>query len=290
MRKVLVIGDTMLDVYHEGKITRNSPENPLAPVFDYIGKYERLGGACNVAANISTLSNKDFEIHYFGFNTHKIEQMLNEYSVKCFGIPNSDILIKNRYITDNKQVFRVDEFLKYSENYEELLLMKLRQHLEENPDYSLIVVSDYNKGTISFETLKMLEMYDKCLKIADLKVFRSGMESFKFPTTIFKSNEKELTENPQIADLNCRCLITTLGEKGYKFYQKEPLSMGQSSAISSDTPVDVTGAGDVFLASLCVRFMEIGDEIHKLCDFANFVSAEKIKHMGTVCVKREWIK
>lgn len=290
MRKVLVIGDTMLDVYSVGKITRMSPETNTSPVFDYIDSYKRLGGACNVAANISTLSNKDFEIHYFGFNSYEVEMMLNEYGVKCFGIPNSDILIKNRFICDDKQVFRVDKKLKYSEDYEELLLMKLRQHLDENPDYSLIVISDYNKGTISFETLKILEMYDKCLKIADLKIFRSGMESFKFPTTIFKSNEKELAENPQIADVDCRSLITTLGEKGYKFYQKEPLSLGQSGAISSDPPVDVTGAGDTYLAALSVRYMEIGDVIHKLCDFANTIAAEKIKHMGTVCVKREWIK
>ena len=51
---VLVVGDPMLDVYHDGYVERISPEAPV-PVFVEFTRETRMGGAANVAANVRAL-------------------------------------------------------------------------------------------------------------------------------------------------------------------------------------------------------------------------------------------
>ena len=52
--KILVVGDVMLDEYWYGNSNRISPEAPV-PIVNFDNKELRLGGAANVAANISSL-------------------------------------------------------------------------------------------------------------------------------------------------------------------------------------------------------------------------------------------
>ncbi len=292
MKKVLIIGDTLLDVYSEGKIERFSPEAANVPVFDYIGEFKRLGGACNVAANIRTLAKEEYEIHYFGFYSFEVLKMLEEYKIQCFGIPNGDILIKNRFITNNRQVFRLDKGLRYSSEYEKVFLMKLNQHLIENKDYSLIVISDYNKGTVNDGVLFRSEDYKNCLKIVDIKKLRGLAEYDDFSTTIFKCNEKEFEENNGLRDFKCAGYAVTCGEKGYYFHLKNSSGMDDVSwapSLSKEPPVDVTGAGDAFVAGMAVAYLESDNQVRSICDLGNKAAAAKIKHVGTTAVKREWL-
>ena len=53
-QKILVIGDVIMDEYIEGSVTRISPEAPI-PILDKKKQYYRLGGATNVAENLSSL-------------------------------------------------------------------------------------------------------------------------------------------------------------------------------------------------------------------------------------------
>lgn len=294
MKKVLIIGDSMLDVYHQGKVERISPEAPV-PVFVKLDSYERLGGACNVAANIRSLSGETKEklqIDYFGFYSYKINNMLENCEISCSGVPVQDVVTKNRYICGNYQVFRVDENEKYSLEYEEILQMKLRQFLDssKNELYDLIIVSDYNKGTVNFNVLKMLENYDKnTLKIIDLKKLRKGMEHFDFSSSVFKCNQTEYDLNNQIEDINCKAVVVTMGENGYRWLQKNPFETGRMPSVALDKPTDVTGAGDVFLAAMAVSFLSGKVKIHEMTHCGNIAAAEKIKHMGTVAIKKDWI-
>ena len=53
-KRVLVIGDVMVDAYLKGKVNRMSPEAPV-PIVDLFEKDERIGGAGNVALNLAAL-------------------------------------------------------------------------------------------------------------------------------------------------------------------------------------------------------------------------------------------
>ena len=62
--KVGVIGDVMLDSYYWGKVERISPEAPV-PVVTVSKKELRIGGAGNVALNLSSLGAQPFVISVF---------------------------------------------------------------------------------------------------------------------------------------------------------------------------------------------------------------------------------
>ena len=51
---VLVIGDAMLDTFIVGRVTRISPEAPV-PVVTFDHETHRIGGAANVAHNVTAL-------------------------------------------------------------------------------------------------------------------------------------------------------------------------------------------------------------------------------------------
>ena len=53
-KKVLIVGDVMIDAYIIGKVERVSPEAPV-PVVNVERHENRLGGAANVALNIQAL-------------------------------------------------------------------------------------------------------------------------------------------------------------------------------------------------------------------------------------------
>ena len=54
---IVVFGDVMLDRYISGSVDRVSPEAPV-PVLKPIKEEIRLGGAANVALNLSSLGSK----------------------------------------------------------------------------------------------------------------------------------------------------------------------------------------------------------------------------------------
>src|ERR1700749_466499 len=63
--KVLVVGDIMLDRYIHGEVERISPEAPV-PVIRHAQRYERAGGAANVAMNLAGLGCQTFLSGFWG--------------------------------------------------------------------------------------------------------------------------------------------------------------------------------------------------------------------------------
>src|ERR1700710_3204924 len=63
--KVLVVGDLMLDRYILGDVDPISPEAPV-PVLRHVQRYERPGGAANVAMNLAGLGCKTLLAGFWG--------------------------------------------------------------------------------------------------------------------------------------------------------------------------------------------------------------------------------
>ena len=108
--KTLVFGDVMLDRYVSGAVERVSPEAPV-PVLKPIKEEIRLGGAANVALNLSSLGSKVSLIGVTGkdssskqiFNLLKDNKIKNEL-VKS----NSPTIPKTRLLSSKQQLLRVD--------------------------------------------------------------------------------------------------------------------------------------------------------------------------------------
>ena len=112
-KKVLIVGDAMIDSYMWGEIKRISPEAPV-PIVN-INKYEkRLGGAANVALNVKSMGAQPILCSVIGNKKNSIvfKNLMKESNLSIEGIVFSDLrqtTIKTRVIANNKHQLRIDE-------------------------------------------------------------------------------------------------------------------------------------------------------------------------------------
>lgn len=231
--KVLLVGDNCEDVYRYGTVDRISPEAPV-PVFKFSHEESRPGMAANVAENLDKLG-CDVDI-FIGQTSKKIR------------------LIDSR---SGQHIVRIDE-----DKQSEPVVFETNI-----PDfYDAVVVSDYNKGTVSYDLLKEIRsLYSGPIFIDTKKTDLSMLEG-----CYVKINELEyskLKAQPPIDKL-----IVTMGKNGAMWNQR-----------NYDAPkvgvVDVTGAGDTFLAALTYSFIDKGD-VDKAISFAIKAASITVQHMG----------
>ena len=111
-KKILVIGDIMLDIYYRGEVDRISPEAPV-PVFKKNNEMSVLGGAANVAANLSAAGQRVSMVAATGKDMQgkRIIELLSEIGVEYTKIVIWDrpTITKTRFLAgNNQQVLRVD--------------------------------------------------------------------------------------------------------------------------------------------------------------------------------------
>lgn len=229
--KVLLIGDSCIDQYVWGAYTRISPEAPV-PIFTIDHITENAGMAANVRAN------------------------LESFGIDVTFITNQEIILKSRYIDKKtkQHLFRVDK--------EQTCVP-----LEDIPDfknYDLVVVSDYDKGLISYDYLKKLRSaYTGTIFIDTKKSDLKQLEGY-----ILKINKSEWQAAKTFTDN----VIITLGEKG-------ALYQGKIYPASEVEVFDVCGAGDTFLSALVAKYLET-KSLDISIRYANLAAAVSVKHFG----------
>jgi D-beta-D-heptose 7-phosphate kinase/D-beta-D-heptose 1-phosphate adenosyltransferase len=234
--RVLVIGDVCIDEYRYGEIRRVNPES-TAPLLNFEKKEEKMGMAFNVAQNL-----------------------------KAFGVDvilsvSEEISRKIRYIDrrTGEHLLRVDHDVQ-AKPYK--VGSKYR--------FDAIVISDYNKGFVTSETIWKLRQRFAGPIYMDTK--KKNLADF--PGIYIKINQRELYESTSIPDPEH--LIVTYGAKGCGY--KESLYPARMIEV-----VDVCGAGDVFLAAMVYKHLETGD-MDVALPFANEKAALSCQSLGTVCV------
>ena len=108
----LVIGDLMLDQYIFGEITRISPEAPI-PILKKEKEQFRMGGAANVAANLSGLGIKTVLAGLVGrdINGERLTQLIKQKLISSRGLMKSKTptTTKTRIVSGQQQIIRIDE-------------------------------------------------------------------------------------------------------------------------------------------------------------------------------------
>ena len=111
-KKIAVIGDVILDEYIKGQAERISPEAPI-PVIKVNSKYYSLGGAANVARNLSRLGVNVFLYGLLGNDTSGkiIKNSLKEEKINDNLLKSNKIktIIKTRVVSDGQQIVRYDQ-------------------------------------------------------------------------------------------------------------------------------------------------------------------------------------
>ena len=305
--RVMIIGDVMIDAYTEGVVERMSPEAPV-PVLDVRKRYNRLGGAANVALNINALGAEPYICSVIGndMKGKKFLQLLDENGLETSHIALSgcrSTTLKERIISSGKQMMRIDQedtFDLTDEEQQQLITIISEALKSEKID--CIILQDYNKGVLTkslIEATIALAREKNIPVVVDPK--KKNFLAYK-NVTLFKPNAKELREGladednniesntEKIQDLlQCKMVMTTLSEKGIIIRANtEPTEFHHISAHHRDI-VDVSGAGDTVLsvASLCIVAHETPFNIAAISNIAGGLVCEKV---GVVPIDKEKLR
>ena len=185
----------------------------------------------------------------------------------CVDFNYDQISLKTRLIDirSKQQLLRIDH---------DLVSQPLDLSARDLSDYNAIVVSDYNKGTIDYATVQDLRQRYTGPIFVDTK----KTDLAKFEGCIVKINNLEYS----LTRSQCSNLIVTRGRDGAVYQGTEYL-------VDEIDVVDVCGAGDTFLAALCVGYLSNHADIPTAIKFANRAAAVTVQHTGVYAPTMEEI-
>jgi D-beta-D-heptose 7-phosphate kinase/D-beta-D-heptose 1-phosphate adenosyltransferase len=297
-RKVVILGDVMLDEFVWGDVSRISPEAPV-PVVDIRRESVHLGGAANVLANVVALGARACVVGVIGDDSagDRLRASLKEasplqaedYLVVAKGRPSTT---KTRIIAHNQLVVRADREQRTPVNgqVEQRILASLKQALE---DADAFVVSDYDKGVVTPRVLQeILDVaYQRVPVLIDPKI--RNFAHYR-PATLITPNHHEalrMTNMEEDSDdglyksaqairqkLGCDAVLITRGDRGIMLLQ------GDSDPVFVETAArevfDVTGAGDTVIATLATS-LAAGATMFEAANLANHAAGIVVGKVGT---------
>lgn len=294
---ILVIGDIMLDRYWSGPSTRVSPEAPV-PVVKITEIEDRLGGAANVAKNLSTLGCNTTLCGVIGDDDagNSIISLLKKHNIHNAVESKSDTqtITKLRVLSRHQQLLRLD-FEEPSANTAPKTLLKNIDALIEKAD--VVILSDYAKGTI----LDAASIINTCRK-KDIPIFvdPKGHNFSRYKNANFitpnKSefeleagkcaNVEEIFEKAEKLKgaLTVDGILVTLGEKGMALVNKNEVP--HASAATAKDVYDVTGAGDTVIATFAASYAA-GTNTRDAMRLANIAAGIVVGKLGTSSVTPE---
>jgi D-beta-D-heptose 7-phosphate kinase/D-beta-D-heptose 1-phosphate adenosyltransferase len=230
--RILLIGDSCIDEYQYGTVDRISPEAPV-PIFKYLRSDEKPGMVYNVRNNLEKLG-------------CEVTLLTREPSRKIR-------LIDGR---TGHHIARVDH---------DVLTVPIDVLPNATLNYDAIVISDYNKGVVTYELVEELIKIGNCPVYIDTK----KKDLARFEGAFIKINS---LENSAATSYPTE-LIVTLGKHGARY--KDKIYSAPSIEVS-----DVCGAGDTFLSAL-VYFHLTTCNMELAIPLANKASAVTVQKVGT---------
>ena len=301
-KKVLIIGDAMIDSYMWGEINRISPEAPV-PIVEIKNYENRLGGAANVALNIQSLGAEPILCSIIGNDNKGIlfNNLMQKSNITTKGIikiAGRKTTTKTRVISDNKHQIRIDEEDTHEIENEDKLL-KLVNSILNNID--VIILQDYNKGVLTPKIItQIIEVANrkKIPTIVDPK--NKNFNCYK-NCTIFKPNLSEIKlgmnielnydniEEIKIAStklrqsLKAQAILLTLSDKGICINSKEEFTY--TPAFKRNI-IDISGAGDTVLsvAALCLALNINNNYLSIISSLAGGIVCEEV---GVVPINKQ---
>ena len=230
--KILLVGDNGIDQYQYGTVSRISPEAPV-PVINYTHTITKPGMAANVKDNLEKLGCDVKFIH--GIRTCTKTRIIDSKSKQHLVRIDQDE--RSKPVTIDSTILN---------------------------QYDAIVISDYNKGSVEYDTVEYIRKNYSGPIFVDTK----KTDLARFDGCYVKINQVEY----EAAKTYPTELIVTLGRNGVK-YKEHEISTPQVEAF------DVCGAGDTFLSALAFEYV-ITKDILKAINFATRAASVTIQHVG----------
>ena len=301
-KKVLVVGDAMIDAYMWGEINRMSPEAPV-PVVEVKKHENRLGGAANVALNLQSLGATPILCSVIGNDSQSIlfKQLIQNANLSNKGLLTATgrrTTLKTRVIAENKHQLRIDEEDTHPITCETEFLNLIQEIIA---DVDVVILQDYNKGVLTAKVIA------KVIEIANTKNIPTIVDPKKQNflayknCTIFKPNLAEIKAgmnidfNPDITQeiekaaadlrelLNAKGVLLTLSGRGICINTKENFT--HTPAFKRNI-IDVSGAGDtvIAVAALCLASNMNLNDLSVLSNLAGGLVCEEV---GVVPIQKE---
>jgi D-glycero-beta-D-manno-heptose-7-phosphate kinase len=296
-RRVLVVGDAMLDRYWFGTVERISPEAPV-PIVRVEREEERLGGAANVALNVQSLGARACLMTVVGDDppARALQSLLQNNGVETIlgHDPSVTTIVKLRVIGRSQQLIRADF---ESPPANEALLQMLSSFERTLPSSDAVLFSDYGKGGLTHigRMIKLARAAGKSVLI-DPK----GNDYSRYAgATVITPNRAELMQvvgrwrdeqdlferaHSLRENLGLDAVLLTRSEEGMTLFD---VNEGQPSRFDVQAQArevfDVTGAGDTVIAT-CAVMLGCGLSLRDAVPIANRAGAIVIGKFGTASV------
>lgn len=319
-KKIMVIGDIILDQYIQGHVSRLSPEAPV-PVVVQEKSFYTPGGAANVAHNLCGLTARAVLVGRIGgdHEGHILLRELRKKRIDARGIfidKTLPTICKTRVIAQHQQVVRIDRE-KAEDTPNKRVSDKIINFVRRNlGSCDAVILSDYGKGLITPQLVSFVR--DLALAKKKIITIDPKVEHFNYyrNVTAITPNLKE-TENairnikitsalPEKLEihfdrlhndvqidaagkellkyLNPDCLLITLGEHGMRLFEKQKAPVVIKT--KAKEVYDVSGAGDTVIATFTLG-LSAGASKKEAADLANLAAGIVVGKLGTVAVARQ---
>lgn len=299
-KRIIALGDLMLDEFIFGRVRRISPEAPV-PVVDVERQTLALGGAGNVVSNLVALGANAVPLGVVGddADSHRLRTAFAAIGVSTDGLvtdTSRPTTLKTRIIAHNQQVVRADRESRrqIGSEIEDRIVERFQV---EAVSADALVVSDYSKGLLTASLLSrvLTDARERGLTVC-LDPKMRNLTSYQ-PVTVITPNHQEAAEAAGIAiedaeslieagcrilgSIDCRAVLITRGEEGMTLFNGD----GRVTHIPTVARevYDVTGAGDTAIATLTLA-LAAGASFEEAAVLANHAAGVVVGKLGTATV------
>lgn len=305
-KKIVVLGDVMIDAYMWGSVKRVSPEAPV-PIVNLTKQEDRLGGAANVALNLVSLGAEVTIASVVGDDKEAttLLELLEKDKILTTGVLQSKdriTTVKTRVLGNYQQLLRIDQEQTDDIHLadENRLLKNVEKLFQKGQD--AIILQDYNKGVLTDSLIKkVIALAKQYNVIVTVDPKQKNFLSYE-GVTLFKPNLKELAEGVQLAIdfsknrddfekavvklkeiIKPEIIFVTLSEFGV-FIENHKDS--HYIPAHKRTISDVSGAGDtvISVATLCLT---AGLDVKNVAEMANLAGGIVCEYRGVVAINAD---
>jgi rfaE bifunctional protein kinase chain/domain len=303
-KKILVIGDLILDRYIWGRVKRISPEAPV-PVVEVTDEDFLLGGASNAANNIAALGGYATIVGLAGNDRAGdiLRKMMEDRGIQCGGVfwCSRPTTVKTRVIAHNQQVVRFDKEDKGKVGGKVFrgLLEYIRSGVQ---DHDAVIISDYKKGVISSKLVREVLKYSMPENIfvsvdpkvghfhyyKNVSLITPNVMEASIASGIEIKDEKSLISAGRalLRKILCDAVLITRGEYGMSLFKGDKVIHIPTVARNV---YDVTGAGDTVIATFTLAYVA-GASMEEAAVIANHAAGIVVGEVGTAVATQEQLR
>ncbi len=307
-KRILVVGDIIVDHFVHGSVNRISPEAPV-PVVNVDREEYLLGGGANVLHNIYSLGAEAVLCGIIGADPmgDRLQDLLHELGASTEGLVTGKrpTTVKTRVLAQRQQIVRFDR--EQTGSPAAATIQKMIDYFAENlAAFDGVIISDYYKGVIGRDLMENLMTRVKAIEkqegrmipvVVDPKpgkperfnatslITPNQLEAEKMTGMVIDSNES-LKKSAEILleKVSCQAVLITRGAQGMALLEKGRQLL--TIPTTAREVFDVTGAGDTVIAALALG-LAAGASYADAATLANIAAGVVVAKVGTATVTQE---